>query len=63
MRIFEWPEHGCASVDIFSCSSKMKPEAIESFLKDIFKAQEAVCREIERGNIADAQLIKRRTPT
>ena len=56
VAIHTWPEHRCASVDIFSCSNKMNPEVIEGFLKDVFRARKSACRELERGNIEQAQL-------
>jgi S-adenosylmethionine decarboxylase len=51
VAIHSWPEHLCASVDIFSCSDKMTPEVIEDFLKDAFKAEHVVRMEIERGRV------------
>ena len=52
IAIHTWPEYACASVDIFSCSDKMKPELIEGFLKDVFKAKTSACREFERGIVS-----------
>ncbi len=49
IAIHTWPEHGCASVDVFSCGEAMKPEIIEFFLKEKFKSARSVCREFERG--------------
>jgi len=51
IAIHSWPEHRCASVDIFSCSDKMTPEVVEGFLKDVFKAKHMVKMEVERGKI------------
>jgi S-adenosylmethionine decarboxylase proenzyme len=51
VAIHSWPEHLCASVDIFSCSDKMSPEVIEDFLKDVFQAERVTRVEIERGRI------------
>ncbi|MBU6153345.1 MAG: adenosylmethionine decarboxylase [Bdellovibrionales bacterium] len=49
IAIHTWPEHGCASVDVFSCGAAMKPERIEAFLKEKFKAEHSAGREFERG--------------
>jgi S-adenosylmethionine decarboxylase proenzyme len=49
IAVHTWPEHGCASVDIFSCGDRMKPELIESYLREKFKAKESSSRELERG--------------
>jgi S-adenosylmethionine decarboxylase len=49
IAIHTWPEHGCASVDVFSCGQEMRPECIEPFLKEKFKASLSFCREFERG--------------
>ncbi len=49
IAIHSWPEHRCASVDIFSCSDRMKPEAIIDYLKEVFGAGRVDVAEIERG--------------
>jgi len=51
IAVHTWPEHGCASVDVFSCGDKMTPDVIESFLLDVFKATRSSKTEIERGRI------------
>jgi S-adenosylmethionine decarboxylase proenzyme len=32
VAIHTWPEHGCASVDVFSCSAKLRLEVLEQVL-------------------------------
>jgi S-adenosylmethionine decarboxylase proenzyme len=49
IAIHTWPEHRCASIDIFSCSPKMKTERITPFLQTVFEAESTMCREFERG--------------
>jgi len=49
IAIHSWPEHSCASVDIFTCSSDMSPEAAVEYLKAAFKAQKIEVRKIDRG--------------
>lgn len=51
LAIHTWPEHGCVSIDIFSCSDTMEPKVIESFLKEALGAKRVVSREFERGKI------------
>jgi S-adenosylmethionine decarboxylase len=52
IAIHSWPEHRCASVDIFSCSDKMNMETIEQVLRDAFQAERCSRTEVLRGNIA-----------
>ena len=54
LAIHTWPEHRCASVDIFSCGDKMRPEVIEEFLKDLFRASHTTSTEIKRGTISSS---------
>lgn len=56
IAIHTWPEYQCASVDVFVCSAKMRPEGIEGFLKDVLRAKESFCREIERGILDRSEL-------
>ncbi|MBI2603087.1 MAG: adenosylmethionine decarboxylase [Deltaproteobacteria bacterium] len=49
IAVHTWPEHESACVDMFTCSEKMKPEVIESFLKDTLRAKEVMRHEIQRG--------------
>lgn len=67
IAIHTWPEHRCASVDIFSCGSKMQPEVIEDFLKDAFIAQRTTRLELKRGilntNLSGAHLAETTNPS
>lgn len=54
VAIHTWPEHRCASVDIFSCSDTMSPSVIREFLGEQFKAQEISSVELKRGLIPAA---------
>jgi S-adenosylmethionine decarboxylase len=49
IAIHSWPEHSCASVDIFTCSAEMNPEAAVSYLETAFKAEKIEMRKISRG--------------
>lgn len=49
LAIHTWPEHGVASVDLFTCGSGMKPERIEAFLGEQLGANQTQCLEIARG--------------
>jgi S-adenosylmethionine decarboxylase proenzyme len=51
VAIHTWPEHGCASVDVFSCGNTMEPRVIEGFLRQALGAAHSERREIERGVI------------
>jgi len=50
LAVHTWPEHGSVAVDVFSCGTKMRPEVIEAFLKDVFRAKTSFVRELERGS-------------
>ncbi len=45
--IHTWPEYGYAAVDVFSCNDTVA-DGISQMLKDLFKAERIVLREIER---------------
>jgi len=49
VTIHTWPEHGCAAVDIFSCSDRLDKEMIRDSLKLQFGASEVATRNFERG--------------
>lgn len=49
IAIHSWPEHHCASVDIFTCSEDMKPEDAVEYLKSVFKAQRVDVKKVARG--------------
>ena len=49
IAIHSWPEHACASVDIFTYSTEMKPEAAIDFLKTAFKAKRIEIKVVDRG--------------
>lgn len=51
IAIHSWPEHQCASIDIFTCSKDMEPQAAIDFLTTIFKAQKVEVKSIDRGEI------------
>lgn len=51
IAIHSWPEHQCASVDIFTCSKDMEPRAAVDFLKSAFKAQRVDIKSIDRCEI------------
>ncbi len=51
IAIHSWPEHRCASVDIFTCSDNMDPQAAVDYLKMAFKAQKIEIKTIARGQV------------
>jgi len=54
IAIHSWPEHRCASVDIFSCGEKMNPQAVVDYLKMVFKAEKVEMRTLSRGEVASS---------
>lgn len=51
LAIHTWPEHGCASVDFFSCAESVSAQTIERFLQEAFKASETSAQEYGRGRL------------
>jgi S-adenosylmethionine decarboxylase len=49
VTIHTWPEHGCAAVDIFSCSERLDKELLRDTLKERFGATQVTTRSFERG--------------
>lgn len=49
LAVHTWPEHGCASVDVFSCGATMQPERVELFLKERLQAASSSLLEVARG--------------
>lgn len=47
--IHTWPEHGIASVDIFTCGANIDPSAALEYLKQAFGAARRSVMEINRG--------------
>jgi S-adenosylmethionine decarboxylase proenzyme len=52
IAIHSWPEHACASVDIFTCGDRLRPEAAVESLKAAFRATHTEVRVIPRGRAA-----------
>lgn len=57
IAVHSWPEHCCASVDIFTCSSEMNPDAAVSYLESAFKAQKIEIRKISRGTVGPIVVV------
>ncbi len=53
--IHTWPEHGCASVDFFSCSDSLDLARAADFLKEQFGAKEMNQQEILRGEYTNLE--------
>lgn len=51
IAIHSWPEYQCASVDIFTCSEGMNPQAAVDYLKSVFKAEKVEITAIARGQV------------
>ncbi len=49
LAVHSWPEHGCVSIDIFTCSDRMNPELAIAYLSSAFKAKKIAVKEIDRG--------------
>ena len=49
LAIHTWPEHGFASVDIYTCGSSVKPWDAYKFLYKRLKAKHSTAMEIKRG--------------
>jgi S-adenosylmethionine decarboxylase len=53
LAVHTWPEYAVASIDLFTCSDKMKPfEAIE-YLSEYLEADSYDFQEINRGHMAN----------
>lgn len=50
--IHTWPEHGYASLDVFTCGDTVEPWAIEQYVQEQFKAGQVFSAELKRGLIA-----------
>lgn len=51
LAVHTWPEHGCASIDLFSCSDRMDAWLAIEHLRIAFGAGRMECREIARGAV------------
>jgi S-adenosylmethionine decarboxylase proenzyme len=49
VAIHTWPEHACASLDVFTCGQSMDPYVIRDLLGRAFGARETISSEVERG--------------
>ena len=54
IAIHSWPEHQCVSIDIFTCSEDMDPQAAVDYLKVAFKAKKVEVQIISRGKISQS---------
>lgn len=52
--IHSWPEHGCVSVDLFTCSQDMNPQAAIDYLASVFKAKKVSVQSLSRGEVSRA---------
>lgn len=53
IAIHTWPEHRCASVDIFSCNKDWELHVIQGFLAEGFGAATTTSNEILRGRVSN----------
>lgn len=49
VAIHTWPEHACASLDVFTCGEKMDPYLVKDHLEKALHARETLVSELERG--------------
>lgn len=61
IAIHTWPEFGCASVDVFSCSDKIHPEIVRAYLTECFRAKESTMTEMKRGTLLPRHLEPEKT--
>jgi S-adenosylmethionine decarboxylase len=52
LAVHTWPEHACASVDLFTCSPALDVEAMLAVLKAGLGARHATVRRLERAVVA-----------
>ena len=52
LAVHTWPEHGCAAIDVFSCSDKVDLRKLREMLGLAFGARESTVRRMERGERA-----------
>ncbi len=50
LTIHTWPELNYAAVDVFTCGDTVDPWKAFNFLKDLFKAEKSIVKEITRGH-------------
>ena len=50
IAIHTWPERGCVTLDIFSCSPATDPEAVLGIIGEYFRPTATQLRRIDRGN-------------
>ncbi len=58
LTIHTWPEHGFASVDIYTCGESMNFDLAVAYLKTKFNSDKIVLKHFERGNHIIKQLIE-----
>ena len=52
LAIHTWPEHGYASIDLFTCGTSVNPWDAFNYLKDKMKPSHTRFAELKRGEIA-----------
>ncbi|QDU62748.1 S-adenosylmethionine decarboxylase proenzyme precursor [Planctomycetes bacterium Pan216] len=52
LAIHTWPEHRCASVDLFTCSTEIDPRAGFDYLREVFQASRFNIVVLPRGGLA-----------
>ncbi len=51
LAIHTWPEHGYASVDLYTCGNECDPHSAMEFLKEVFSVGRIQCTELKRGTL------------
>jgi S-adenosylmethionine decarboxylase proenzyme len=49
LSVHTWPEYRCACVDVFTCSSELRPQPAFEHLKEVFRAGTCTVVEVTRG--------------
>lgn len=50
LTIHTWPEYDYAAIDVFTCGETVDPQRAFNYLKDCFKSERTVIKEIKRGH-------------
>jgi len=58
INIHTWPEFDFAAIDIFTCSEDMDSEKACNFLKETFKAKDAISQTYKRGSMKHIKKVR-----
>ncbi len=61
LAIHTWPEHGFASVDIYTCGKSVNPWDAHKFIYKHLKAKQTTSTEMQRGVLSAGTKSKKKT--